>query len=79
VFLDASHVAPCPGDVNDDAYENRIPDFPHPFVLALGHVSGRHSHLPNGGRIFPVAVSEYIKDAVQLSTVAFVGFVAVRA
>ena len=74
VLLDASHLVSCAGNPDDDDYENMIPDFPYPFVIALGNVSGRHSHMANGSRIFPMAVSEYVRDSVQLSNIAFVIF-----
>ena len=74
VLLDASHLVPRAGNPEDDDYETMIPDFPYPFVITLGNVSGRQSHMVNGSHIFPMAVSEYVRDSVQLSNIVFVIF-----
>jgi hypothetical protein len=67
ILLDASHVIPCPGDPQHDSYEDSVPDLPNPFVIALSHVNGKASHLPNGSWVFPFAISKYVWDTVQLS------------
>jgi hypothetical protein len=48
VFLNTSHVMPCLGDPDDDTYENHIPNFPHPFVVARGHISYISTDKPLG-------------------------------
>ena len=68
-ILDASHIVPCPGDVQNDSYEDFIPDMPNPFIIVLGQVNGKGSHLPDGSRTFPMTVSKYIRNAVQPSSV----------
>jgi hypothetical protein len=74
VQLDASHLIRFPGDPEDESYENSIPDFPYPLIIALGNVSSRHSHTPNGSRVFPMSVSDYVRDSVQSSNIASVPF-----
>jgi hypothetical protein len=74
VLMDASHIIPCPGNPDDDSYQDSVPDLPNPFVIALGHVSGRASHLPDGSRTFPLAVSEYVRDNTQLSNIRCFSF-----
>jgi hypothetical protein len=69
VLMDASEIVPCPGDPEDDSYQDSVPDMPNPFIIALGHVSGKPSHLPDGSRSFPLTVSEYVRDNTQLSTI----------
>jgi hypothetical protein len=72
VVMDASHVVPVPGNALDDSYEDSVPNLPNPFVIALGHVSGKASHLPDGSRTFPIAVSEYVRDSTQLCAITYV-------
>ena len=40
VELDASHLICFSRDPEDESYENSIPDFPYPLIIALGNVSG---------------------------------------
>jgi hypothetical protein len=72
VLMDASHVVPCPGNPKDETYEDSVPDLPHPFVIALGHVSGKASHFPEGSHTFPLTVSDYVRDNTQMSTIRYV-------
>lgn len=69
VLMDASEIIACPGDPDDDSYQDSVPDMPNPFLIALGHVSGKASHLPDGSRSFPLAASEYVRDNTHLSTI----------
>jgi hypothetical protein len=69
VLMDASEIVPCPGNPEDDSYQDSVPDMANPFALALGHVSGKASHLPDGSRCFPMAVSEYVRDNTHLSSI----------
>jgi hypothetical protein len=69
VLMDASHIIPCPGNADDDAHQDSVPDLPNPFIFTLGNVCGRASHLPDGSRTFPLAVSEYVRDNTQLSNI----------
>ena len=69
VLMDASEIIACPGDPNDDSYQDSVPDMPNPILIALGQVSGKASHLPDASRCFPLAVSEYVRDNTHLSTI----------
>jgi hypothetical protein len=60
VVMDASHVLPFPGDPQTDSYEDSVPNLLNPFMIALGHVSGNGSYLPEGSQMFPILVSEYV-------------------
>ena len=70
--MDASHVVPCPGNPEDETYEDSAPDLSHPFVITLGHVSGKASHFPEGSRTFPLTVSDYVRDNTQMITIRYV-------
>jgi hypothetical protein len=72
VLMDASHVIPFPGDPLSDSYGDSVPNLPNPFVIALGHVSGKASHLPDGSRTFPLALSEYVRDSTQVCAITYV-------
>jgi hypothetical protein len=65
VIMDALHVVPFPSNPLDDSYEDSVPNLPNPFVIALGHVSGKASHLPEGSCTFPIVVSKYVHDTRQ--------------
>jgi hypothetical protein len=67
--MDTLEIIPCLGDPDDDSYQDSVPDMPNPFLIALGHVSGKPSHLPDGSRSFSWTVSEYVWDNTQLSTI----------
>jgi hypothetical protein len=72
VVMDASHVIPFPGNPLNYSYEDSVPNLPNPFMIALGHVSGKASHLPDGSRTFPIAVSKYVHDSTQLCVITYV-------
>jgi hypothetical protein len=72
VLMDASHVVPCPGNPEDETYEDSAPDLPHPFVIALGHVSGKASHFLKGSRTFPLTILDYVRDNMQMSMIRYV-------
>ena len=76
VLLDAYHIFPVPGNpADEEEYESRAPDCPHPFMSGIGIVSGRAEVLADGiTKIFPVVVNEYVRDSVKTSTVQFVFF-----
>jgi hypothetical protein len=69
ILLDALHIVPCPGNPSDDSYDDSVPDFQFPMVYGLGVVSSPHESLPNGSTAFSVALTEYVRDANQQSTV----------
>ena len=76
VLLDAYHIFPVPGNpADEEEYESRAPDCPHPFMSGIGIVSG-HAEVLAGGitKIFPVVVNEYVRDSVKTLTVQFVFF-----
>jgi hypothetical protein len=69
VLIDASEIIPCPGDPDDDLYQDSVPDMPNPVLIALGHVSGKPNHLPDGSRSFSLTITEYVRDNTQLSMI----------
>ncbi|KAG6825580.1 hypothetical protein H0H92_003200 [Tricholoma furcatifolium] len=66
-FLDAYYVVPFRGDVNDDFYQEPIPDLRYPLVFVIGHVT----KMSKKDEIQDVRlrVGEYIRDAMAFSTV----------
>jgi hypothetical protein len=72
ILLDALHIVPCPGNPSDDSYDDTVPDFQFPMVYGLGVVSSPHESLPNGSTAFSVALTEYVRDANQQSTVQYI-------
>ena len=69
VLMDASEIIACPGDPNDDSYQDSILDMPNLILIALGQVSGKVSHLPDASCCFPLAISEYVWGNSHLSTI----------
>jgi hypothetical protein len=68
--LDAYHLAVVPGDVNDERYEDNIPNMPYPFVTGVGEVISRDKVLEDGNtHAFDVDVCEYVTDGIVHSTV----------
>ena len=72
VVMDTSHVVPFPGNALDDSYEDSVLNLPNPFVITLGHVSGKASYLPEGSCTFPITVSEYVHDSIQLCGIMYI-------
>jgi len=72
ILLDALHIVPCPSDPLSDSYNDAVPNFQFPMVYGLGIVSSPHETFPNGSTAFSVALSEYVRDASQQSTVQYV-------
>lgn len=64
-LIDVSHMHVLPGDVTSPDYQDRAPGFRHSFVSAIGSVCGEHNVLDDRSRVFPVAVSEYVRDEVK--------------
>ena len=64
-LIDATHMRPVPGDVNDPDYEERVPNFPYSYIDGVGIVSGQHERIDERSRVFPVSVSEYVRDEVK--------------
>ena len=69
IFLDAICIIPCPGDPSNDSYNETVPNFQFPMVYGLGIVSSVHETLPNGSTVFPVTLTEYVRDMSQQSNV----------
>ena len=69
VVMNASHVVPVPKNPLNDSYEDSVPNLLNPFMIALGHISGKGSHLPDGSHTFPIVVSEYVCDSTQLCVI----------
>ena len=69
ILLDAIHIVPCPGNPLDDSYNDSVPYFQFSMVYRLGVVSSPHESLPNRSMAFSVALTEYVHDANQQSTV----------
>jgi hypothetical protein len=69
VLLDAIRIVPCPGDPSNDSYDETVPNFQFPMVYGLGVVSSVHETLPNGSTVFPVTLTEYVRDTSQQSNV----------
>jgi hypothetical protein len=70
--LDALYLAKVPGDVNDDRYEDRVPDIPIPFVFGIGQVAGEVPMSSPVLKCFALSVSEYVRDEVKHCDVQFV-------
>ncbi|KIO23673.1 hypothetical protein M407DRAFT_26875 [Tulasnella calospora MUT 4182] len=63
--IDVIFHAAFPGDPSDPSYDSRIPLFP-PFVFSIGHVRSTAQLLGDGAlRAFPMATSEWVRDAAQ--------------
>jgi hypothetical protein len=75
ILLDALHIVPCPGDPSQNSYNETVPNFQFPMVYGLGIVSTSHETLPNGSTGFCVALTEYVRDVSQQSTVQYVNYV----
>ena len=73
-FIDATHIRPIPGDPSDPNYEDRVPDFPNSHVDGVGIVSGQHEVLEDRSRVFPVTVSEYVREEVKSFQIRYVFF-----
>ena len=70
--IEAMHLTPCPGDPRDENYEDSLPDFPLPVVIALGFVSGNHEILQNTSPAFPLAITKYVHDGQRASSIRYV-------
>ena len=65
---------PYPGDCEGDSYEDIIPDFPATFAIFTGRVCTTTSALLDSAKskAFIVDVGEYVRDALQLSSIQYV-------
>ncbi|CDO69900.1 hypothetical protein BN946_scf184884.g59 [Trametes cinnabarina] len=69
VLMDAMHLYPFPGDVNDMDYEDHVPDMPYPLIYGIGTVQSKEETLADGkSRGFLVSASERVRDVQALST-----------
>ncbi|KAJ6553864.1 hypothetical protein B0H10DRAFT_2446622 [Mycena sp. CBHHK59/15] len=61
IELDALFVAPLPGDVDDEHYQDNIPSLPV-FIYAVGHIPANHSAqtLTDGSKTFTMTVGDYV-------------------
>ncbi|KAL0952712.1 hypothetical protein HGRIS_006948 [Hohenbuehelia grisea] len=69
IVLDALHIYPIPGNPNDDAYDDHLPDAQFPFVLGLGHVTSKADALDDGSKVFNVTSNEFVRGGARSSTV----------
>lgn len=74
ILLDALWMLPYPGDCKGDSYEDIIPDFPATFAIFTGRVRTTASALLDSAKskAFIVDVGEYVRDALQLSSIQYV-------
>ena len=71
-FLDALHLAICPGDPSSDSYEESLPDCPYPWIFGVGHVPSKAETLTDNTKIFPVSHTEYVRESSRNSYIMFV-------
>lgn len=64
-LIDATHMHIKPGDVSSEDYEDTIPSFPQSYLFSVGSVTGQHEGLEDRSRVFPVTLSEYVRDEVK--------------
>ena len=64
-LIDATHIRAIPGDPSDATYEDRVPNFPNSHIDGVGVVSGKHEVLEDRSRVFPVSMSEYVREEVK--------------
>ncbi|EIW85870.1 hypothetical protein CONPUDRAFT_150645 [Coniophora puteana RWD-64-598 SS2] len=62
---------PIPGDPSDEHYLDHVPEFSHPMLFAVGRVCPTSSgdSVASPVRRFDLAVSEYVRNSTQHSTV----------
>jgi hypothetical protein len=71
-LLDAFYLAKVPGDVNDERYEDHVPDIPIPFVFGVGQVAGEVPMSSPVLKCVAVSVSEYVRDEVKHCDVQYI-------
>ena len=64
-LIDVSHMHVLPSDISSPDYQDRAPGFSHSFVSCIGLVCGEHNVLDDRSRVFPVAISEYVRDEIK--------------
>jgi hypothetical protein len=64
-LIDAIHLNVFPGDVSCPTYQSTVPQFTYSFVYGIGSVSGEHQVLNDRSRVFPVSISEYLRDQMK--------------
>ena len=67
--LDVVFLKSVPGDPDDDDYEEQAPDFPYPVFFGVGQISSTHRVLEDKSRVFDVATSQFVREAVRFSTI----------
>jgi hypothetical protein len=73
IFMEAICLTPFPGDPDAEGYDETIPDAPIPYVFGVGQVTKSiPSSVQGSSKCFEVALSEYVRDTVNSSTVVWV-------
>ena len=71
ILMDVLTLVLYPGNPDDDAYDDTIPDFPATLAMVTGPVRAKH-HLCDSdskSRAFFVEVSEYVCDTARISNI----------
>jgi len=63
-----SHIVSCPIDISQESYNETMLNFQFPMVYGLGIVLTSHKALPNWSTPFCMALTEYVCDTSQQST-----------
>ena len=74
ILMEAKHLIPMPGNPEDNDYNERMPNFPYPFIAAIGHVTNTH-HAMQGEDAktqINLSVSDYVHGSIQASTIQLV-------
>lgn len=74
VLLDAIHLCPMPGDPTLANYDDMLPDFCNPLVLAMGSVAEPPINRAGGALTFPITVTEFVRGGMKESIVQYVLF-----
>jgi hypothetical protein len=69
VLLEALYIAPLPGDLGDDSYDDHLPNFPHSLVFGLRMVTAPVDSSPDSCILFPVSLSDYVQGSLKQSTI----------
>lgn len=74
ILIDANHMVIMPGDPSADDYNDKMPDFRFPVVIAVGHVLKSHqmTHENHTEKEVNVSVSDYVRGSIQHSTIQYV-------
>jgi hypothetical protein len=67
--IEVTHLTPCLGNPSNKNYEDSLPDFLLPVLIALGFMSGNHEILQNTSPVLPLAITEYVHDGQHASSI----------